>query len=141
MSRHLSGIALRGAAAALIATFAVSAASAQDLEATKTEFMNSCAVCHGESGRGDGEFSRVLNVKPADLTKLAEKNNGEFPFLKVFQVIDGRAMVDGHGTRDMPIWGNRYQKDVGDTFGPYGGERAVRARVLELVYYVQSIQN
>ena len=58
----------------------------------------------------------------------------------VFQVIDGRALVSGHGARDMPVWGNRYQEDIGNTYGPYGGEQAVRARVLELVYYIQSIQ-
>ena len=60
--------------------------------------------------------------------------------MQVFQVIDGRSLVSGHGTREMPIWGRRYQEEVGEKYGPYGGEIAIRARVLELVYYIQSIQ-
>lgn len=117
------------------------AATAQGMmAASETEFMNSCAVCHGASGRGDGNLVNFLNVKPTDLTKLSANNDGKFPFLEVFQVVDGRTMVSGHGERDMPVWGRRYQDDVGETFGPYGGETAVRARILELVYYIQSIQ-
>jgi hypothetical protein len=40
----------------------------------------------------------------------------------------------------MPIWGARYKAEQGGKYGPYGGEMAVRARVLELVFYVQSLQ-
>ena len=110
------------------------------LQASAVEFQSSCAVCHGETGHGDGNLAAYLTVKPADLTKLTANNHGEFPFLKVFQVIDGRTLVSGHGDRAMPVWGTRYQQDIGETFGPYGGEIAVRARVLDLVYYIQSIQ-
>lgn len=120
---------------------AVGSAAAQGMmAASETEFLNSCAVCHGTSGRGDGNLVNFLNVKPTDLTKLTANNDGKFPFLEVFQVIDGRTMVSGHGERDMPVWGRRYQEDIGESYGPYGGETAVRARILELVYYIQSIQ-
>jgi len=81
-----------------------------------------------------------LRTKPSNLTQLAKTNEGKFPLLRIFQVIDGRAVVGSHGTRDMPIWGQRYTEDTGDTYGPYGGEAAVRARVLELAYYLQSLQ-
>jgi hypothetical protein len=30
--------------------------------------------------------------------------------------------------------------DVGEKYGPMGGEKAVRGRILELVYYIQMIQ-
>lgn len=114
----------------------------QDATATigADEYTISCAVCHGADAKGDGEFARFLTVKPPNLTVLAKGNNGVFPFLKVFQTVDGRTMVGGHGTREMPIWGRRYGEEVGEKFGPYGGEIAVRARVLELVFYLQSIQ-
>ena len=81
-----------------------------------------------------------MTTKPTDLTLLAKKNDGQFPFLRVMQMIDGRTLVDAHGGREMPVWGQRYVADIGEKYGPYGGEAAVRARVLELVYYIQSIQ-
>ncbi len=115
-------------------------ARAQDRYAVADEYAVSCLVCHGPRGKGDGPMAPALKQKPADLTKLEQQNDFKFPFLRVFQVIDGRAVVVAHGTRDMPVWGRRYIEDVGDTYGPYGGEAAVRARVLELVYYVQSLQ-
>jgi mono/diheme cytochrome c family protein len=134
-------LVLASALAAGMAVAAGTAASAQGaMAAAEDEYMNSCAVCHGESGRGDGNLVNFLNVKPTDLTKLTANNHGTYPFLEVFQIIDGRSQVSGHGTRDMPIWGRRYQEDMGQAYGPYGGEIAVRARVLELVYYIQSIQ-
>lgn len=125
---------------AVSALATASVASAQDDMISSDEYLNSCAVCHGVSGRGDGDLVRFLSVKPTDLTTLSKNNDGEFPFMQVFQVIDGRSLVSGHGTREMPIWGRRYQEEVGEKYGPYGGEIAIRARVLELVYYIQSIQ-
>lgn len=115
---------------------------AQDLEASAEEFINSCASCHGEDGKGAGFLTRVFRgVNPGDLTQLT-KNNTEkvFPFLDVFHVIDGRTQVSAHGDRKMPVWGDRYEVQAGDKYGPYGSEPVVRARVLELVYYIQSIQ-
>jgi len=139
-SKRMTRLLVPGLAAC--ALFAgVAASNAQGvMAASETEYLNSCAACHGASGRGDGNLVNFLTVKPTDLTKLSANNDGKYPFLEVFQVIDGRSMVSGHGERDMPVWGRRYQEDIGETYGPYGGEIAVRARVLELVYYIQSIQ-
>lgn len=134
-------VLMPGIVAGLMVAGTVAANAQDEMAAAADEYMNSCAVCHGESGRGDGNLTNFLNVKPTDLTKLTENNHGTFPFLDVFQVIDGRSQVSGHGTRDMPVWGRRYQEEMGEAYGPYGGEAAVRARVLELVYYIQSIQN
>ena len=83
---------------------------------------------------------KFLTIKPADLTVLTRNNQGGFPFLKVFQTIDGRQVVSGHGDRPMPIWGDRYIAQSKLKYGPYGGETAARARILELVYYVQQMQ-
>lgn len=103
------------------------------------EFFNSCASCHGVSAKGDGNLSRYLNIKPTDLTQLAKNNQGEYPFLKVFQIIDGRSEVPGHGDRIMPVWGDRYEIETKNSSG-LANESATRAKVLELVYYIQSIQ-
>ncbi len=112
----------------------------QDKLLVADEYRASCQVCHGAGGVGDGPFVRFLTVKPIDLTQLAKKNDGKFPLLKVFQTIDGRADVPAHGARTMPIWGQRYAAEAGEKYGPYGGEAAIRARILELAYYIQSLQ-
>ena len=132
-----SSIPMLLAAAALVHPVS---AFAQVKFAVPYEYQASCQSCHGVSATGDGSMAKELKKKPSDLTTLAQRNDGKFPFLKVFHTIDGRQNIGAHGTREMPVWGPRYQKDIGDKYGPYGGEAAIRARVLELVYYIQSIQ-
>ena len=78
---------------------------AQDFVIGKTEYLSSCAACHGEDGKGNGVLSSVLKVPPADLTTLARRNDGHFPIAAVTEVIDGRTFIAAHGTREMPIWG------------------------------------
>ncbi|GHE93823.1 hypothetical protein GCM10016455_12520 [Aliiroseovarius zhejiangensis] len=124
----------------LLATSSVSAALAEETAIGLKEYTNSCMVCHGEDGTGNGAMAETLTVKPADLTVIAKNNDGVFPLLEVFQIVDGRTQVRGHGTDAMPIWGSRYSEDIGDTYGPYGAEQVIRARLLELVFYIQSIQ-
>lgn len=112
------------------------------------EFRTSCASCHGTDGKGHGPLASILMTKPADLTVIAKNNAGhypntkagEYPFYKVFQIIDGRTQVSGHGDRTMPVWGSRYSMEEGLKYGPMGGEQVIRGRILELVYYIQSIQ-
>jgi mono/diheme cytochrome c family protein len=123
-----------------LGTVLSSPARSQDKLLVPDEYRASCQICHGPNGTGDGPMAGLLTVKPSDLTQLSKKNDGKFPLLKVFQTVDGRAVIPAHGTREMPAWGQRYQAEAGDKYGPYGGEAAVRARVLELVYYIQSIQ-
>lgn len=102
------------------------------------EFMRSCAVCHGADGRSNTSFSDLLTVAPPNLTTLAADNDGEFPMLRVIQMIDGRSGLRGHGS-EMPIWGDRYVGEA-DMAGQYGAELIVRGRVLELAEYIASIQ-
>lgn len=119
----------------------LSGAQAQEMTASAEEFRNSCASCHGDEGKGAGFLVKVFRgIDPGDLTQLTKNNDGVFPFVKVFQTIDGRSQIPAHGDRDMPIWGDRYEVQLGDKYGPYGTEVFVRARILELVYYIQSIQ-
>lgn len=108
----------------------------------EAEFRNSCASCHGVDGKGAGFLTRVFRgVNPGDLTQLAKGNDGIFPYDAVFSVIDGRAEVAAHGDRRMPVWGDRYSVDAMNTWGPDDlNEMRVRARMLELVHYLQSIQ-
>ncbi|MBK8084179.1 MAG: cytochrome c [Devosia sp.] len=113
---------------------------AQDNLVGRSGFETACAVCHGASGQGDGEFADVLTVRPPDLTKLSAANDGEFPYLKVFQVVDGRTTMRAHGTSAMPIWGDYFTREIGGSAGQFGTELLVRARIVALVDYVQSLQ-
>ncbi len=135
---------IRSGAVIALATLAAAAvaarADARELSPGASEYQLSCAACHGSRGRGNGPMARALAKKPTDLSKLEEANDYEFPYLKVFQVVDGRAMVTDHGTREMPVWGRRYVEDIGDSRGPYGSEAAVRDRIDALVRHVQSLQ-
>ena len=126
--------------ASVLAVAAIGAASAQESSYGKAEFMDSCAVCHGPEGKGDGPLSEVLQTRPADLTRLSEKNGGEFPYNRVFAVIDGRYIVTGHGERDMPVWGRQFLDDDVKVYGPSGGEIVTTERIHELAGYVQSLQ-
>ena len=124
-------------ALAFFAATGVAAMAAEDLG--KQEYMVACAVCHGESGLGAGPMAEVMNLAVPGLTTLAQKNDGEFPFLKTLMVIDGRTGVRGHGG-PMPVWGDRFETTALETYGEYGAEAVARGRLLSLVYYIESIQ-
>jgi mono/diheme cytochrome c family protein len=59
---------------------------AQEQSYGEAEYLNSCAACHGPNGKGDGPMADVLMKRPADLTVLQERNDGEFPYHRVFSV-------------------------------------------------------
>ena len=104
------------------------------------EFQQRCAVCHGEKGKGDGPYSFALVFKPADLTKLLIANEGHFPFIETYLIIDGRDMIKYHGTRLMPIWGDRYSQETWSSVSPEHASTLVRGRIFELLMYLYSIQ-
>src|SRR4051812_3313981 len=97
-------------------------------------FRYYCAACHGRSGRGDGPVAAALKTKPADLTRLASLNGGQFPRERVQAfVAHGRTDAPAHGTPDMPVWGPIFQ-----VLDP--SDRAAQARIDNVVAYIQSIQ-
>ncbi len=95
-----------------------------------------CASCHGEQGRGDGPMVKALKVQPADLTRLARSHQGRFPREEVYNAIDGRREVLGHGPGTMPVWGATFQERGSDR----PQEREVREKILDLLTYLESIQ-
>lgn len=111
----------------------------------KGEYMSKCAVCHGQSATGEGGAIDILKAAPSNLTTLSKNNGGVFPVERVYMVIDGRQVVKGHGTRDMPIWGHDYSQEKAKAgeyfFGmPYDMEMYVRVRILALIDYLNRIQ-
>ena len=119
------------------------AAGAQDNELGRSEFARSCASCHGASGKGDGPDVKSLVKPPPDLTRLAEHNKGEFPFVRVYDVIDGRLAAITHGTRDMPVWGEVYRRGIAtssDRLSTEAAEALVRLRILALIEHLEALQ-
>jgi len=139
-TRTLIRFGLLALASVLLAAMTLVSADAQEQTLGKQEFVRNCASCHGAGGRGNGPLAKFMKVGPADLTALTARNDGEFPLYTVVQIIDGRDMKDAHGSRAMPIWGDRFDVEAGETFGAYGAEVNIRARILELVRYIRSIQ-
>jgi hypothetical protein len=125
---------------------------ADQFDPGKAEYQSSCAPCHGKDGKGNGPVSPGLKVTPPDLTILAKKDNAVFPFNAVYEIIDGRKAVIAHGTRDMPIWGDRYVPEPSKALIPRPSENilslfldpetVVRMRILAVIdYLIESKKN
>lgn len=71
----------------------------------KTLFMQHCASCHGDDAKGAGPAALALKKQPPDLTALAKRNHGKFPYDEVSKAIDGDFDVPAHGSKEMPTWG------------------------------------
>jgi hypothetical protein len=99
-----------------------------------------CASCHGAEGAGDGKLAEYLTVKPADLTAIVRRNDGDFPAERLVDVIDGRQPVRGHAG-EMPVWGDAFQKaDALENEPPEVREKEVKRKIEALVAYLRSIQ-
>jgi len=130
-------------AAASIGNAQQSAPAGQGIDIGKQEYDGHCAACHGLSGEGEGPYSGYINKTIPNLTSLAKRNGGVFPFARVYEIIDGRQVRLFHGTKEMPIWGPRYKAEAEEN--SYNGFRFtaevfVRARILALTEYIYRLQ-
>jgi mono/diheme cytochrome c family protein len=98
-------------------------------------FAQYCVACHGKDAKGTGPLAKNLNPKPADLTGLTQRAGGKYPSEMVFQVIDGRTKVKGHGGGDMPQWAETFLASSGG-----GNAEAVKRRIDSLVDYLATLQ-
>lgn len=116
-----------------------SVAHAQNKEIGEGLYADYCSVCHGDSGKGDGDMANVLTIPSPNLTLLSKANDGVFPMLKVIHIIDGRTGVRAHGG-PMPLFGTMFSEQ--SVAGPddYGSVLETRGRVLSLALYLESIQ-
>lgn len=128
-------------AAATLASIPITAA-AQGADLGKREFDSNCAVCHGKTGKGDGPYVELMSARTPDLTTLAKRNGGTFPFARVYELIDGTQTVKAHGPREMPIWGTDYLMKAAEYYGdmPYNPQVYVRGRILALTEYIARLQ-
>ena len=137
-TRTLQALAVAGLAA--FVTASVAAEPAKSLG--RTEYEGQCAVCHGEKATGFGAFGGMMTGQVPDLTTLSRRNGGVFPFEHVYQTIDGSNVLKAHGTREMPIWGQRYRVEAARYYTdmPYDEQAFVRARILALDEYLSTVQ-
>ncbi len=96
-------------------------------------FRTYCGSCHGKTAVGDGPLAKDLKVAPANLTQLSEKNGGSYPFEMVVETIDHGRSVRGHGTEDMPAWGDAFEMTSESDDQP-------RRMMRELAHYLWSLQ-
>jgi mono/diheme cytochrome c family protein len=130
---HVASLALAGACAATLAAAATKTES-QVVAKGGLVFTRYCVSCHGTSGRGDGPLAGDLRVAVPDLTLLAANNSGRYPAERVQRIVQGEEHLRGHGSSDMPAWGDVFKKTRGiEAATP---QEAIR----NLVEYMRSIQ-
>jgi mono/diheme cytochrome c family protein len=103
----------------------------------KETYVRHCGACHGPEGKGDGIAGTFMRPKPVDLTQIAKKNKGEFPFMRVMETIDGRNTVRAHGDPQMPVWGEIFTAQAN---APTARQSEVRAKIMAITDYIRSIQ-
>ena len=100
----------------------------------KQTYLRYCASCHGVDARGNGPAAIVLKTPPPDLTTLAKRHDGRFPYEYVSDVLRFGTRIVAHGSSDMPIWGPIFgSMDNYDLV-------AVRKRIKDLSDYLASLQ-
>lgn len=113
------------------------------LDQGKADFAQLCAPCHGLDGKGAGPQAAALAKKPSDLTAITARY-GRFPEDRVFETIAGIDMPEGHGTREMPSWGDVFiSEGVGESTKLEDALRAsddASRRIAGLMRYIESIQ-
>jgi len=94
-----------------------------------------CATCHGRDGKGAGPVAAALNTRVPDITLIARRGGGRFPFDRVTAYVthDGGTGVTAHGPADMPVWGPIFN-------GLEPSDTRTRIRVENLVRYIESLQ-
>jgi len=97
-------------------------------------FRAYCATCHGKDAKGNGPMAASLRIAPPDLTRIATRNGGDFPFLQVQKIISGEQQPPAtHGTREMPVWGPIFSEVSWD-------QDLGRVRIYSLAKYLEAIQ-
>src|SRR5665213_1875083 len=98
-------------------------------------FKQCCAACHGISGKGHGPARAALKIPAADLTTLAKRHGGDFPYDYVVNVLRFGPGVASHGSSDMPTWGAIFQ--YMDNYN----RASVEKRIKNLTDYLATLQD
>ena len=100
----------------------------------KQTFQQFCAACHGADAKGNGPARSALKIPAPDLTTLARRHGGEFPYDYVTTVLKFGPGFAAHGSTDMPTWGPIFQSR--DNYN----QAIVQKRIKNLCDYLASLQ-
>lgn len=76
--------------------------SQANLPAARERYLDKCAECHGDSGKGDGSQAKMYDPKPSDLTDAA----------RMHSVTDGELFYKiSEGHRPMPAFKKRFTEE------------------------------
>ena len=124
-------------AAALSCVSPTFAAESDEVVEGRIYYLRYCAACHGPNADGKGPVSKTLSQPPADLRQLSKKYGNPLPADRLIAFIDGREAIAAHGSREMPVWGERFYESGGGE----EHERQVRGILSYIVAYLRSIQS
>lgn len=111
-----------------------------------------CASCHGTNGKGEGPVGKMLTPPASDLTQIAMRNGGRFPFYEVMQVINGRTpssqqtdaslpgLPKAHGEAAMPVWGEIFSREELSKGTSLDLQLQATGKIMLITEYLQSIQ-
>lgn len=108
--------------------------SSKSIASGKTLFTQHCASCHGDDAKGAGPAAIALKKQPPDLTALAKRNHGKFPYDQVSKTITGDFEAPAHGSREMPVWGPLFLALA------HENSREAERLTTNLTDYIKSIQ-
>jgi len=78
-------------------------------------FQKHCAACHGTDGRGHGPATVSQKRALPDLTLIAQRNGGKFPYQRVRDRIEGKKSAPpAHSDLSMPTWGPTFHQVEAD---------------------------
>jgi mono/diheme cytochrome c family protein len=100
----------------------------------KVTYTRYCVACHGPTGRADGPLARDLTTAVPDLTTLATRSSGTYPYDRVVKIITHGESLKGHGSADMPAWGDAFKKTEGKA------APTVDEAIRNLSHYIWSLQ-
>ena len=79
-------------------------------------------------------MAHSLKSSPSDLTRIAARNHGEFPQVRIERIISGEeSIAASHGTREMPLWGPIFSQIAWD-------QDLGRLRINNLARYLKEMQ-
>jgi mono/diheme cytochrome c family protein len=121
----------------VLATFSAPVVHAGDPGEGRSLYLRYCASCHGQQADGRGPVAKSLRDQPSDLRKLGEKYGMPLPHGQIARFADGRADVAAHGSREMPVWGERF----GDIYTARHSQHGdLPHRIDKIIDYLNSIQ-
>ena len=101
-----------------------------DLSRGEEIFDKHCALCHGPGG--NVRLAEHLDPDTPDLRTIASRSpQGRLPRIMLAEIIDGRRIVQSHGSRTMPVWGEQFDTEDDGT---------ADEKINALLKYIESIQ-